>query len=75
MGKTETKIESKCPVCNHTGDFEVFNMVGEGTISFSVGEEPVVKDFTPSHVSVSCPKCGYTVEGNIYEVRDKLLTH
>ena len=69
MGKT------KCIVCKYVGDFEVFNMVGEGTISFSVGEEPVVKDFTPSHVSVSCPKCGYTVEGNIYEVRDKLLTH
>ena len=65
--------EIKCPVCNHVGDFEVFNMVGEGTISFSENQ-PVVKEFTPSHVGVSCPKCGYTLEGNIYEVRDKLLT-
>ena len=66
--------EIKCSVCNHVEDFEVFNMVGEGTISFARNKEPIVKDFTPSHVSVSCPKCGYTLEGNIYEVRDKLLT-
>ena len=68
--------EIKCPKCGTVSEsWQVFEMVGVGDISFFSGEEPTVKDFTTSHVSVSCPKCGYTVEGNIYEVRDKLLTN
>ena len=68
--------EITCPKCGTVSEsWQVFKMVGEGDISFSKGEQPVVKDFTPSHVSVSCPKCEHIVEGNIYEVRDKLLTN
>lgn len=67
--------EITCPKCKTANEnWEVFEMTGEGNISFAVKEEPKVKDFAPSHVSVSCPKCGYTLEGNVYEVRDKLLT-
>ena len=67
--------EITCPKCKTTNEnWEVFEMTGEGVISFTAKEEPKVKDFTPSHISVSCPRCGHIEEGNIYEVRDKLLT-
>ena len=67
--------EIKCPKCGTVSEsWQVFEMTGEGDIFFKEGEEPVVKDFTHSHVSACCPRCGYTVEGNIYEVSDKLLT-
>ena len=67
--------EIKCPKCGTVSEsWQVFEMTGEGEISFTEREEPKVKEFIPSHVSVSCSKCGHTVEGNIYEVRDKLLT-
>ena len=67
--------EITCPSCKTTNaSWQVYEMTGEGDIFFKEGEEPVVKDFTPSHVLVSCPKCGHTVEGNIYMVRNKLLT-
>ena len=67
--------EITCPKCKTANEnWEVFEMTGEGKISFAEKEEPKVTDFAPSHVSVSCPKCGYTLEGNVYEVRDKLLT-
>ena len=67
--------EIKCPKCGTVSEsWQVFEMTGEGEISFTEREEPKVKEFIPSHVSTSCPKCGYAVEGNIYAVRDKLLT-
>ena len=68
--------EITCPSCKTTNaSWQVYEMTGEGKISFEKEEEPVVEGFTPSHVSVSCPTCGHTVEGNIYELRDKLLTN
>ena len=49
--------EIKFPKCGNVSEsWQVFKMVGEGDIHFSKGEQPVVKDFTPSHVSVSLPK-------------------
>ena len=66
--------EITCPSCKATNaSWQVYEMTGEGDIFFTEKEDPKVKDFTPSHICVGCPNCGYTIEGNIHLVRNKLM--